>query len=145
MSSDLVRWMANFVNLSTPLGLVVAVLGRAEVRPGPGGLLLAERYRLRFPVAGAFTVGNVVLTTGDFQNLLRGNPRLLRHEGRHAWQYAACAGVPFLPLYAAAALVSWALSGDTAAYNAFERDAGLTSGGYRHQAVRWNAPGAGHR
>jgi len=37
-----VRRVANILNLSTVLGLVVAALGRARVRRGPHGLLLAE-------------------------------------------------------------------------------------------------------
>ncbi|MGB7449271.1 MAG: hypothetical protein WA892_09105 [Ornithinimicrobium sp.] len=41
------RWrqVANAVNLSTALGLGLAGLGGARVTLGPGGLLLAERYR----------------------------------------------------------------------------------------------------
>ena len=124
------RWYANFINSATPLGLLVAALGRARVRPGPEGLLLAEGYRLRFPVAGAFTVGNVLITARDFPSLLRRHPDLLAHEGRHAWQWMLCLGLPFLPLYLAATAWSWLRTGDRAAYNWFERRAGLASGGY---------------
>ncbi len=56
-----VRAVGNAVNLSSALGLAVAVAGRARVRRGPQALLLAEDYRLPLPRAGAFTVGNVVL------------------------------------------------------------------------------------
>lgn len=124
------RWYANFVSLSTPLGLLVALLGRARLRAGPDGLVLAEGYRWGFPVAGAFTIGNVVITARDFPRLLQHHPDLLRHEGRHAWQWLACLGLPFLPLYFLAMAWSWARTGDRATGNLFERAAGLASGGY---------------
>ena len=53
-----VRFVGNFANLSTPVGLAVAKIGRATIKRGPRGLFLGEGYRLGFPVAGAFTVGN---------------------------------------------------------------------------------------
>lgn len=143
-----VRRIGNAVNLTTPLGLLVARIGRAEVRPGPRGLLLAERYRLAFPVAGAFTVGDVILTGGTFAERLRVMPRLLEHEERHSWQYAACLGLPFFPVYVV--LMGWSVlrTGDRAARHALERQAGLVAGGYQEkpviplgvrgrQAVRW--------
>src|SRR3954447_25776516 len=61
-----VRLIGNLVNLSTPLGLLVALVGRAEIHRGPRGLFLAEHYRLTFPVAGAFTIGNVITTGTDW-------------------------------------------------------------------------------
>lgn len=125
------RWYANFVNLSTPLGLAIARMGKARVRPGPAGLVLAEGYRLRFPIAGAFTVGNVIITGSDFELLQRAHPDILDHESRHAWQWLVCLGLPFLPLYVLAMAWSWARTGDRAARNVFERAAGLASGGYR--------------
>lgn len=128
-----VRQLGNQVNLSTPLGLAMARLGRATMRPGPRGLLLAEGYRLPFPVAGAFTVGDVVLTAGEFDPQ---RPGLLEHEERHSWQWFWCGGLPFLPAYGA--LLVWSLlrTGDRAAGNAFERRAGLALGGYREVPVR---------
>jgi hypothetical protein len=41
-----------------------------------------------------------------------------------------------LPLYFAAAGVSWALCGDFGAWNVFERQAGLADGGYADRCVR---------
>ena len=41
-----------------------------------------------------------------------------------------------LPLYGAAALVSWALTGDFGARNVFEQQAGLADGGYSPKALR---------
>ncbi|MGH3097397.1 MAG: hypothetical protein ACRDMV_15550 [Streptosporangiales bacterium] len=130
MRSWQVRRVANWLNLSTPFGLLVAAVGRAEVVPGPRGLLLAGGYRPSFPIARAFTVGSVVVT-GRPASWLTRRPLLLRHEERHANQWAACGGLPFLPLYAAAMAVSVWRRGDRASGNVFERLAGLADGGYQ--------------
>ena len=131
-----VRRLANWVNLSTPLGLAVARAGGAQVRPGPMLLRLAEGYRWRFPTGGAFTVGDVVLTRYRFADLLERHPALLRHEEAHSRQWMVCLGLPFLPLYAASMAWSWLRTGDRAARSVFERRAGLTEGGYRDVPVR---------
>lgn len=125
------RRIGNIVNLSTVLGLLLARLGRARVRSGPHGLLLAEGVRLPFPDAGAVTIGNVVLTTGLFADLVRALPRVLDHESRHASQWLRWGGLPFLPAYLLG--VAWSLltTRDRAAGNPFERAAGLEDGGYR--------------
>lgn len=129
------RQLANVVNLTTPLGLLVAVAGRAGLAAGPDGLVVATGFRLRVP-ATAFTVGNVVVLRLDAAALAR-RPRLLAHESRHATQYAWCAGLPFLPLYVLAAGWSWLRCGDTSTGNVFERLAGLADGGYRpHGGLR---------
>ena len=41
-----------------------------------------------------------------------------------------------VPLYLAAAAVSWALTGDFGARNVFERQAGLADGGYTDKPLR---------
>lgn len=125
------RTTANWLNLSTPLGLGVAAVGGCRVHRGPRGLWLAEGYRPSFPVAGAFTVGSVVLTPGRFAELAVTRPDLLAHEERHSWQWCALLGLPFLPAYVAA--VAWSLlrTGHPAYANVFEVRAGLVSGGYR--------------
>jgi len=125
-----VRRCGNLVNLSTLLGLALARLGRAAVRAGPRGLLLAEGYRLPFPVAGAFTVGDVLLTPGSWSDLQRRRPQLLLHEEAHSWQWFWCLGLPFLPAYGACLVWSVLRTGDIAAANPFERWAGLQQGGY---------------
>jgi hypothetical protein len=129
------RQVVNVVNLSTPLGLLIAVLGRSRLQRGPDGLLLGRGYRLPIPPAPAFTVGNVVLLRLTDERLAR-RPLLLVHEGRHATQYAFCIGPLMLPAYFASAGVSWLLSGDFAAWNPFERVAGLEDGGYPRRPVR---------
>jgi hypothetical protein len=131
--TDLVDWWrvkaaANALNGSTLLGLAVAVAGRARINRGPRGLLLATGYRIGLPRAGAFTLGNVVLTRHDV-DWWEQRSRLLAHEERHSWQYAVL-GLPMLPLYGAAAGWSYLRGGDHATYNAFETRAGLTDGGY---------------
>jgi len=124
-----VRQVVNVVNLSTPLGLLTALVGRARVSRGPDGLLLAKRFRLGVP-APAFTLGNVVLIRID-DEALTGRPGLLRHEARHASQYACCLGPVMLPLYGLAAAWSWLRCRDPSSYNVFEVRAGLADGGYQ--------------
>ena len=123
------RQVINVINLSTPLGLLAASLGRARIERGPDGLLVARGYRLRIPRAPAFTLGNVVLLRLTDEQLER-RPQLLVHEGRHATQYAMCIGPVMLPLYLLAAGWSWLRCRDFAWHNVFERRAGLADGGY---------------
>ncbi|HEX6877990.1 MAG TPA: hypothetical protein VF165_20180 [Nocardioidaceae bacterium] len=124
-----VKAAANVVNGSTLLGVAVAAVGRARLERGPRGLVLATGYALPFPVAGAFTLGNVVLTRHD-RGWWLGQERVLAHEERHSWQYVATLGLPFLPLYVLAAGWSFLRGGDWSTYNVFERRAGLADGGY---------------
>ncbi len=131
------RQVGNVVNLSTPLGLAVAAAGRARFRRGPRGLVLAERYRPRFPRAGAFTIGNVVVTGRTVEELESSAPGTTDHEDAHAWQYLATLGLPFLPLYGVACLWSWLRTGDWASRNVFERQAGLPAGGYHEHPADW--------
>jgi hypothetical protein len=126
------RQVVNWLNLSTPLGLLVARVGRARTETGPEGLVLARGYRLRVPAVPAFTLGNVVVLRIDDTTLVRGH-RLIAHESRHATQYAVCLGPLMLPLYGLAAAWSWLRAGDPATYNIFERLAGLEDGGYRRR------------
>jgi hypothetical protein len=67
--SDRLRHAANWLNLTTPVGLLVAGIGGARVRRGDHGLYVAEGYRFRFPDAGAFTIGDVVVTASTIQRL----------------------------------------------------------------------------
>ncbi len=127
------RRLWNAVNLTTPLGLVLALASGCTVGRGPEGLILATGYRWPFPDGGAFTVGNVVI----FRPGTAITPRLVAHESRHATQYAWCAGVPFLVLYVLAAGWSLLRTGDAASRNVFERHAGLAAGGYRERPARW--------
>ncbi|HEY0240061.1 MAG TPA: hypothetical protein VGC37_15605 [Friedmanniella sp.] len=134
--AQLARRIANLINLSTPFGLVVARVGGARRRPGPYGLVLAEGYRFRFPVAGAFTVGDVVITAHTFDALLLRSPDLLAHEEHHSRQYALGLGLPYLVLYSLAMGWSVVRTGDRASGNVFERGAGLVAGGYVERPVR---------
>jgi hypothetical protein len=128
-----IRQLWNAVNLTTPLGLVLALAAGCRIHRGPDGLLLAFGYRWAVPDGGAFTVGNMVL----FRPHTAPTALLLRHESRHATQYAWCLGLPFLALYAASAGWSLLRTGDPASRNLFERRAGLRAGGYRERPVRW--------
>lgn len=131
------RTVINWINLSTPLGLLVARVGGATVVRGGRGTWLASDYRYRFPGAGAFTVGNVILSRHDV-DWVRDRPALLRHEDRHCTQYAFVLGPVMVPLYWLAAAVSYLLAGDHSSYNPFERLAGLAEGGYRRGPIRWS-------
>lgn len=132
-----VRNFANWCNLSTPLGLVVAGIGRARVHRGPEGLWLAEGYRLGFPIAGAFTIGSVIVTpSASWAHLAGRNPGLLQHETNHTWQWAYSLGLLYLPVYSAAMGWSWLRTGDRASANVFEQAADLDLGGYRMVPLR---------
>lgn len=135
-ASQWVRLVGNAVNLSTPAGLLVALVGRSRIRRGPRGLVLADHYRPRFPVAGAFTVGNVIVTGQDWDALDERCPELLAHEEAHTGQYLVCLGLPYLPIYTACMAWSVLRTGDRASGNVFERRAGLVIGGYREHPVR---------
>lgn len=124
------RRVGNAINLTTPLGLLVARIGGARTRRGPRGLVLAEGYRLPFPIAAAFTIGNVVITSHHWEELRRRNPELLTHEEWHSWQYLYCLGLPFFPIYCLCMGWSWLRTRDRAKANFFERQAGLDTGGY---------------
>jgi hypothetical protein len=126
------RWLVNLVNLSTPLGVVVALAGRGRLRRGPDGLLLAENYRAAFPAprAPAVTIGNVVLLRMSAERAIAAHG-LLPHEARHATQYAFWLGpLGFLPAYLIASAWSWWHTGSFALRNPFEVRAGLVDGGY---------------
>lgn len=135
-----VRFGVNLINLSTPLGLATAVVGRARLSRGPRGLILATGYRFQIPRANAFTVGNVILSRHDLPELI-GRRELLRHEERHADQYAWCFGVLMLPMYGVTTLWSYARGGDRSTHNVFETMAGLADGGYALVSARDRARG----
>lgn len=128
------RQLLNMINLTTPAGLLLARAGRCAVKPGPDGLLLAGGWTWPLPRAAAFTVGNVILYRPRAARFFISGPKgpgpLLRHEARHASQYAVL-GFAFLPLYFAAAGLSVLRTGNPASGNIFERLAGLADGGYR--------------
>ncbi len=130
------RIFANWVNGSTPLGLVVARLGHCTVEPSQRGLYVASGYVYGFPTGAAFTVGSVIITRHS-PDWLQHRPRLLAHEERHAGQFAACGGLPLIPLYLACMAYSKWRTGDRAAANVFECHAGLADGGYTpHPPIR---------
>lgn len=123
------RQIANLLNGSTPLGLLLAELAGTRTVGGPRGLVIATGYAWRLPFAGAFTVGNVVIYRAG-PDAAFANPVLLHHEERHSTQYAWCLGAPFFVFYFLAAAWSLLRTGDPASGNPFERRAGLAAGGY---------------
>ena len=132
MQAGLRAWI-NLANGSTLAGLGVAALGGARVARSADRLVVGTGYRLPVPPAPAFCLGNVIVTRLDG---LDPDSALFRHEARHATQYACCGGLVMVPLYLAAAAVSWLLTGDTGCRNVFERRAGLTDGGYTDKPLR---------
>ncbi len=132
-----VRTVVNWINLSTALGLLVARIGGATLTSRGRGTYLATGYRFRFPVAGAFTIGSVIVSKHDLAHL-RARPDLLRHEDRHCTQYAFVLGPVMLPVYVICVAISFALAGDHSSYNPFERLAGLDDGGYRAPRMRFS-------
>lgn len=142
-----IRAIANWLNLSTPLGLAIASSGGGILRRGPDALWVAEGYMWPFPKVGAFTVGSVVIVPRDsLDAIVARHPDLIEHERRHANQWALCLGLPFLPLYAVATAWSHWRTGTAHGANVFEIAASLSKGGYqpaplrslrrRHQAKR---------
>jgi hypothetical protein len=127
------RRAVNLANGSTLAGLGVATLGGAAITRSVDGLFTGTGYRLPVPPAPAFCLGNVIVArAGELDS----GSRLFRHEARHATQFAWCGGVVMVPLYLAAAGVSWVLTGDFGGRNVFERLAGLADGGYADTPLR---------
>jgi len=123
------RRAANLLNGSTLAGLAVALAARTRISRGPRGMVIAADYRWRLPFAHAYTLGNVVLCRSTAEELVS-RPALLGHEERHCTQYAWCLGLPFIPLYLAAAGWSVLRTGNPGTANIFEMHAGLAAGGY---------------
>ncbi|MBK7819900.1 MAG: hypothetical protein IPJ61_02185 [Tessaracoccus sp.] len=134
--SLILRNAGNVANLSTPLGIALSLAGRGRLRRR-AGLIVADNVHLPVTTAGAMTVGSVVLVfRQSLEQAEERTPNLLPHEDAHAWQWAYCLGLPFLPLYFAAAGWSILRTGDRASANHFERQAGLRDGGYRERPRR---------
>ena len=129
------RQIVNWLTLSTPFGLLLAVLGRARISRQRDGLFIAEQSKLMLPDAGAFTVGNVIITGRPWEVMVTRYPDLLAHETAHSSQWAWL-GPLFLPLYVV--WMGWSMirTGDRASRNYLERWAGLVRGGYREKAIR---------
>jgi hypothetical protein len=131
---DRARQLWNVINLSTLAGLLVAGVGGATLSRGPHGLILATGFRPSFPRAGAFTIGDVVISRRSRRRLLS-RPALVHHESRHCRQYAWCLGLPMLPMYALCSIWSIVRTGDPASRNLFERLAGLADGDYVERPI----------
>ena len=132
---QLIKLIGNFLNLSTVAGFLVGLIGRAQFSRGPRGLFLATGYKLGFPIANAFTIGNMVLTKND-HDYFDTRPVLLKHEERHSWQYFCLLGLLMLPLYLLCVVWSWLRTGDPASRNLFERLAGLKDGYYTERPIQ---------
>jgi hypothetical protein len=98
-------------------------------------LFYATGYRLKFPVASAFTIGNLVLSKHD-RAYFDERPILVKHEERHSWQYFCLVGLPMLPLYLLAVAWSFLRTGCPASRNIFERLANLDDGNYIERPIQ---------
>lgn len=127
------RQIVNAINLTTLTGVAVAKAGRATLTPGPDGLVFGSGYRYGFPVGGAFTVGNVVVSKRPIERLTS-DPALLAHEARHSTQYAVL-GPFFWPLYVLCVIWSYLRTGDHWSRNPLERLAVLADGHYVEAAT----------
>ena len=136
----LARTLLTAVNGTTGAGLLVALATGAKIRRGRNGVLIAEGYKRRVPPATCFTVGSVILTRQTAEWLLaEERSALFGHESRHAGQYAVL-GPLFWPAYWLLCGYSYAMTGSYGTRNAFERHAGLHTGGYRELPLRpWAA------
>ena len=123
------RAVVNWINLTTPLGLLLARLGRAEPRRGPMWLWVADRYRGPAPKAGAFMVQRGARPGRAVGRPDPAQPGLLEHEKTHAEQWARL-GLFFLPGYLAAIAWSRLRTGTNHGANLFEVRADLLKGGY---------------
>lgn len=131
INSRVVRNVANLCNGSTVLGIVLGVVGRGRFRRHRQ-LVIVDGVQLPLVRASAMTVGSVVLVLDrTLEEASERIPLLVEHEDAHAWQYAYCMGLPFLPCYFAATMWSLLRTGNRAQANFFEVQAGLESGGYR--------------
>ena len=132
-----IRTVVNWLNLSTLLGLLVARIGGTTRHRRGRGTYVCTGYRFGFPVAGAFTIGSVIITKHDL-DWLSDRPVFLQHEDRHCTQYAFLVGPVMLPLYFASVGISFLIAGDHSSYNPFERLAGLDDGGYPPPTTRFS-------
>ena len=131
MNARAVRNIANLCNGSTVLGIVAGVIGRGRFRRHRQ-LVVVDGVRLPLVRASAMTIGSVVLVPDKtLEEASKRIPLLVEHEDAHAWQYAYCMGLPFLPCYLIATLWSLRRTGNRAQANFFEVQAGLEAGGYR--------------
>ena len=134
------RQIANLLNGSTLLGLLLAACARTPVSSGPRGLLIASRLPLAAALCRGLHRGQRGRSSAPGRNPPCANPVLLGHEERHSTQYAWCLGLPFLPLYFIAA--GWSLwrTGNPGSANFFERHAGLQAGGYPRPGLPGTRP-----
>ena len=130
-----VREIANFINLSTPAGVLIALIGGAKPHRTASQyrMIHAFPYRLRWPRGTVFTLGNVVISRRDTATL---SANSLHHERRHSTQYAWCLGILAVIPYAAACGWSWLLTGSLSARNVFEKRAGNEHSGYYSPPLR---------
>ncbi len=123
---DHTRHRVNWLNASTPIGLLVARALGLEHKHIFSLHYLVRGYDLKFPAADAFVIGDVIFIR---DGVVITKP-LFDHEKHHAIQYAMCGGVLMWPLYALASSWSWLRARNAWQHNIFEVSADLRAGNY---------------
>jgi hypothetical protein len=131
------RQKLNKLNLSTPLGLLIAkIIGGTTIQK-ENGIYLNYGRKGKYIKADAMAIGDVVLVkqVKGCKLCESGSPHdlsdsLLRHELIHSEQYAKFGGIIFLALYLLYSIKSFLIYKNTWQDNIFEIQAGLEDGGY---------------
>ena len=131
------RQRLNRLNLSTPLGLLIAkIIGGTTIQL-ENGLYMNYGRKGKYKKAEVITVGDVLLVTFNKdclhcqqKDLYDLSPNLLRHELKHSEQFAKFAGIIFLALYLFASIKSYIQYKNFWQGNIFEIQAGLVDGNY---------------
>ena len=130
--------MINWINLSTLLGLLVARIGGTTRHRRGRGTYVCTGYRFGFPVAGAFTIGSVIITKHDLDWLSESGQCCSSTRTGTAPSTRSSSDPVMLPLYFVSVGISYLLAGDHSSYNPFERLAGLDDGGYPRPTTRFS-------
>ena len=131
------RQRLNRINLSTPLGLLIAkIFGGATIQLN-NGIYVNYGRKGKYNNSWAITIGDVILTKTDKNCKLCQSGKhhdlsnaLLRHELVHSEQYAKFGGLIFLALYLFASIKSFIIYRNRWQGNIYEIQAGLQDGGY---------------
>lgn len=121
------RAFANWPATSAALSLA-RLYGSKSCSTAQTGLIVCGGATFN-PGGGGTTIGDVFITTKTTESVLN-NPRLVRHESQHAYQWAGWTVIGFPLGYATAAGASDEATDTYACLNYFEIDAGLAAGGY---------------
>lgn len=131
------RHRLNRLNLSTPLGLLIAKIIGGTTIHYKNKIYINYGRKGKYIKANAITIGDVILAKKAKGCKLceSGNPHdlsnaILRHELKHSEQFAKFGGIIFLALYLFASIKSYIIYKNVWQGNIYEIQAGLEDGGY---------------